>query len=171
MRKRRVDGIHVVGNTADDIARRVGVKIVDGKGSQLFKKLLAHSVNDPLGKADHQNGKEIRRNGGAGVADQHTRDVCPNEIELYAALCGNGIDGVTGETGTEQGKLIGKKCEDDGADKERPFLHNVTEKTLQDFTCRFAVELGFIPFVGIVFKSGIAVKTSIQRWHLPSEIH
>ena len=168
--QRRVDGIHVVGNAADDIARRVRVEIIDGKGGQLFEKLLAHSVDDPLRKADHQNGEEIRHDGGGRVADDHSRDIHPYDIKLNAALCGDRVDGVTGITRSEQGKLVGEQGENDGTKEERPFLHDVTEKALQDSARRFSVELCFIPFVGVVFESGVSCKASIQRWHLPSEI-
>ena len=171
VRERGVDGVYVVGDAADDIARRVRVEIIDGQGGQLFKELTAHFVDDPLGEADHQNGEKIRHDGGASVADEHADNVVPYDVELYAPFCHDRVDGIARIVRTEQGKLVGEQGEGDGTEEERPFLHYVLQKTAQDPARRFAVELRFVRFVGVVIHAWVACKASIQRWHLPSEIH
>ena len=102
MRKRCVYGVDIIGNTADDIACGVCVKIVDGQGRKLFKKLTAHCVNDLLAEVDHQHGKKVRKKCGCRIADQHFGHVFPNDIKLHAALCGNGVDGFTRKVGAHQ---------------------------------------------------------------------
>ena len=94
LRKRRVDGVDVVGNAADDVAGGVRVEIADRQRGELFKKLLPHRVDDALAEPDHQDGKQIGQDGRSGVADQHPADVFPNRVEVDAAFGRDGVDGV-----------------------------------------------------------------------------
>ncbi len=165
-----VYGVDIVRDAADDITCRMGVKIIDRERGELFKHLLTHAVNDPLAEADHQHGEQICRKRRGCIADEHLRDVFPNHGEIDTALFRDGVNGVTGKFRSEQGKLIGNKRERDGAKKEGPFFQHVADKTAKDLACRFAVKLLVAHLVGVIIHSGVA-KTSIQRWHLPSEIH
>ena len=165
-----VYGVDVVRDAADDITCRMGIKVIDGKRGEFFKHLLTHAVNDSLAESDHEHGEQICRKCRGCIADEHLDDVFPDYGKIDTALCRDGIDGVAGKFRTEQGKLIGDERQRNSAKKEGPFFQHVADKTAKDLSCRFTIKFLTIHLIGVIIHSGVA-KTSIQRWHLPSEIH
>ena len=170
MGKRCVYGIDIIRDTADDITRCMGIKIINGKRGKLFKHLLTHAVNDSLAESDHKHCKQICRKCRGCIADEHLRNVFPNHGEVDTAFFCNGVNSITGKFRSKQRKLVGDKCQCNRAKEEGPFLQHVADKTTKYLACRFAVKLLVAHLVGVIIHSGVA-KTSIQRWHLPSEIH
>ena len=169
LRKRRVDGVDVIGNAADDVAGGVCVEIADRQRGELFKKLLPHRVDDALAEPDHQDGQQIGQDGRSGVADQHPADVFPNRVEVNAAFGRDGVDGVARILRTHQRELVGGERQQNGQQKQRPVLQNVAAEPEHKPLPRPAIEL----FYGSRRRGSVGAYVArrsalIQREHLPS---
>ena len=172
MGKRGVYGIDIVGDTADDITRRVGIEIVDGQRSELFKKLTTHGIDDLLAEMDHQDRKQIGKHRRCRIANEHLANVFPNHVELHTALGGDRVDGFTRKVGTHQRELIGKQGQHDGGNEEPPIMKYVFAESRQDMSCRFGVEFFHGGVLVRIFRTGVFSEIAfIQRWHLPSGNH
>jgi hypothetical protein len=104
--KGSVYGVDIIGNSADDIAGGVGVKISDRKSVKLFKKLFSHAVNDSLAQMYHYYGKEICKNSGNCIANRHSYYVFPYFRKVVSAGKFDSINGRTGIFRTKKRKLV-----------------------------------------------------------------
>ena len=106
--KRGIDGVHVVGNAADDIAHLRPVEVAYPHLHQFGEDILPHLADDGAGQIDHNHLKQVRQHAGQHIKHRHQTAVVEHLPERDGALSEfDGIDGHAGQLGTDQRKQIG----------------------------------------------------------------
>jgi len=141
MRKRRVDGVDIIGNMADDVTGGVGIKVIHLETHKLFKQLLTHGADDPLAHVEHDHRQHIRKGCRKHIAQDHADHIMPHPGKVHAA--GERIDGFTGVFGAQQGELIGQQCKHHRRDEQVPVVEHIAAESYQDAPGGFAVQFCF----------------------------
>lgn len=135
-----VHRVHVVGNAAHDVPRRVRVEIGDGQSGEIFKQLPAHPVGDFLAEADHRDDHEIGEQGRNEITEEHFCEAVPYDVHAHAALRGNGVDRLPEIARSQKGEIVGRERERDSGQRQRPEAEHVAEQPAEHvqalFLCR-----------------------------------
>ena len=137
MGKCAVDGVDVIGQVADDVSRCVGVKIANGKDSQLFEHLLSHFVDDALTQAKHHHRERIGKQSRDDVAGKHEPNVYPNGGKIHAAFKLNGINCRARIFRAKEGELRCTQRQSQGENEQRPLLKHVFAESEEDALLSF----------------------------------
>ena len=149
-RKRRIYGIDVIGNAADNIAGGMGVKIGYRQGGQVFKQLFSHTVYDFLAELNHCPRKQIGQHRRRTITQQHFPEILHHDPHLNAAHGRNRVNGFAQIPGPQQRKIVGRHRQRQAQRGQRPMPQQIPQKPSQNAAAR--------RFPG-----------SIQRNSLPSE--
>ena len=160
-----VDGVDVVGDARDDVARLIHVEIPDLHLHELGEDVFAHAADYPAGEVDHHKLQHVGHDGGNRIGSEHQQTGADHLFEVD--LSRDGADGVD-RPAREFRPHEGKQVREDGEGKREQVSPAEAEHVFSEAQEHLELFLRYVRHHG-VFRAGHA-GTSIQGAHLPSAI-